>query len=343
MRYFETREQSAEILRLILAAMSQHDAAYHPVSYAVWYEYLGELNDSLKVALDERLASNARLTDAMVQELYERHIVAREDDKLDRLQGTLEQLLQELARDASAVATQAGEYGASLQRRASQLRAAADEPETLRTLIGALLEETEQLQGSTGRFSVHALARAAEVHTLRSELQEARREALTDPLTGLKNRRAFDLVAQGMLDEAAREQRTLSLVLLDIDHFKRINDAYGHLFGDRVLRAVAGVLSGGIKGRDVATRFGGEEFAVLLPSTDLAGACAVGEQLRAAVERGLIRRGGTQESIGSITVSLGVAEVAPGENLDKLVERADRALYEAKRAGRNSVRTAPAP
>ena len=128
-----------------------------------------------------------------------------------------------------------------------------------------------------------------------------------------------------------------ALVLADVDHFKQINDTFGHVLGDKVLRSIAGIFRDSIKGRDIAARIGGEEFALLLPQTTLEGARTVAEQIRSTISRGRICRDQNRETIGTITVSLGVAAGAPGESLDTLMFRADQALYAAKRAGRNQV------
>ena len=138
-----------------------------------------------------------------------------------------------------------------------------------------------------------------------------------------------------------------ALLLADIDHFKVVNDTYGHVLGDKVIRAVAHVLRSSIKGRDVAARLGGEEFAILLPQTSLTGAAAVAEQIRGTVAQGRICRPDGNESIGQVTLSVGVAVAKPGDTLEALLERADAAMYTAKRAGRNRISvatdTAPRP
>ena len=127
------------------------------------------------------------------------------------------------------------------------------------------------------------------------------------------------------------------MVLIDLDHFKQINDRYGHVFGDTVLKAVAQAIRSCVKGRDLVARYGGEEFVVLLPGTDVAGACALAEQVRTTISGARIRRGSTNEMVGAITVSLGVATRRPAEGMQSLVERADQALYRSKTGGRNQV------
>ncbi len=170
---------------------------------------------------------------------------------------------------------------------------------------------------------------------LDSDRREARvlarrleREAMTDPLTGIGNRRMFNRLLEKEWHRCQRHGSALSLVLFDVDHFKRINDRWGHPKGDAVLRSLAALIERQLRGCDTVCRWGGEEFAVLLPETDADGAWKLAERLRRAAE--------DAELAGlRVTISLGAAQCAPGERIPEWIARADRALYAAKQAGRN--------
>jgi two-component system, cell cycle response regulator len=168
--------------------------------------------------------------------------------------------------------------------------------------------------------------------------------ALHEPLTGLYNRRHFMDRLAAELAAAQRHGRALSLLLVDVDHFKRVNDEHGHLAGDEALKMVAYVLQGAIRKEDVVARFGGEEFVVLARETALAGAKALAERMRRAVERSRTSYEGAElaltVSIG-VTVSIGLADFAPGRTEQQMLAAADRALYRAKQAGRNTVVAVP--
>lgn len=152
-------------------------------------------------------------------------------------------------------------------------------------------------------------------------------EARTDPLTGVGNRRGLDKILENMLAVKTRYETTFfSMIMFDIDHFKEVNDRQGHLRGDHILKQVAGVLDEHARETDVVTRYGGEEFVVVMPQTDLEGACVFGERMRQIIE---------QET--SITVSGGVAVAVDGDTPESLLSRADAAMYSAKSAGRNCV------
>lgn len=192
--------------------------------------------------------------------------------------------------------------------------------------------DTVELQA---RIGVHQkLARTIrELETHRGLLQE---QATTDPLTRLKNRRAFFDIGVGHLALTRRHGTDLSVVMLDIDHFKRINDNYGHHVGDESLIGVAETLRGTTRTEDVTARFGGEEFAILLPDTDRLGAAVLAERIRIAIEKRIISAAGHTLSL---TVSAGIASygVDGRENLEHLISVADKRLYLAKQHGRNRV------
>lgn len=171
----------------------------------------------------------------------------------------------------------------------------------------------------------------------REKLEQQRNKALLDPLTGLPNRAAW---SERLVIEHVRSQQVntgLLLAILDLDHFKAINDTYGHQAGDKVLKIIANVLRKGLRGDDFIARFGGEEFALLMPGSDLAGGTRLLERLRAAVEQCPFHFKGERVTI---TMSAGVAVFKPGENASQVLKRADQALYRAKEAGRNQIEPA---
>jgi diguanylate cyclase (GGDEF)-like protein len=166
-------------------------------------------------------------------------------------------------------------------------------------------------------------------------VEESQRLATVDPLTGLMNRRAFIAGAQREVARAQRYGSPLSLLLLDIDHFKAINDRRGHPSGDAVLTAMGHLLVRSIRTVDIASRWGGEEFLVALPSTDSSGALIVAERMRAAIAEEKVKD--TAGELIPVTASVGLAVYEAGEGLDSLIDRADRAMYAAKSGGRNRV------
>jgi diguanylate cyclase len=334
MHYQETREQSAEILRMALAFMARQEAAFHPPSYSLWYEHAAGLNPELTRVLEQRLAAGVALTDAEVRRLYAQHVLTRNMGAFERIEERLKFLLDEVSRVATNAGQDAQRFGDTLEEQSARL-AQPIEPDLLRSVVAELLADTRHMCMVSRELSMQLEKSAREVRMLTERLEHAQSEALLDPLTRLCNRRGLERALEEL---DATGLGGAALLLLDLDHFKSINDTHGHLLGDKVLRAVAQILRANIKGRDVAARVGGEEFAVFLPETSLAGAAALAQRIREAVARLRLRRTDKDEYVvGNITASIGVATGESEDSLHGLIERADEALYAAKRSGRNRV------
>jgi diguanylate cyclase len=230
----------------------------------------------------------------------------------------------------------AEEYGAALRSFSGDLQGARS-GQDFRRLIGDLVASTRAMGERVNRLQAQLGESKSEISRLHDNLANARNEALTDALTGVGNRHAFERALAAAAAAAREAHDPLSLIMLDLDLFKRINDTYGHQIGDLVLKLLGQMLIRSIKGRDTAARYGGEEFAVILPDTALADAISVAEQVRLAVANKKIVRKGSGEEIGPVTLSLGVAMYRPREPLADFVARADAALYAAKQRGRNQV------
>jgi diguanylate cyclase len=250
--------------------------------------------------------------------------------------------MSQLLSQVGGVSRDAGNYGDRLATFSSALDHARPAPD-LRALVDEILAETRAMQERARRLEVELDQSSQQIEGLRVDLAKAQRDANTDSLTGIANRKYFDYELGAAAEEAQLRHQPLSLLLADIDQFKRFNDTHGHQVGDQVLRLVAQVLTSSVKGRDLAARYGGEEFAVLLPQTDLEGACHLAEQIRRTVADNHIRSKSNGRHLGRITLSLGCAQYDPQEALSDLIRRADEALYEAKRQGRNRVAAAPRP
>ncbi len=171
-------------------------------------------------------------------------------------------------------------------------------------------------------------------HAINCHLAKEESAARTDPLTGLLNRRGFLELSRLVVSIAKRSVRSFSIIMIDLDHFKRVNDKFGHAIGDRVLQEIATILLRGVRDQDILARWGGEEVIVLLPDTGVNGANALGEKIRTSVEELETWHGATRICV---TLSLGISEYHRGEPLTDTIQRADNALYRAKSSGRNRV------
>jgi diguanylate cyclase len=330
-------ERTVDIVRSAIPRMSELKIPITPTNYAVWYEYLTAANDALRDELDQLLVREEPITNAELRDLYERYLEHR-DEKLQVAKTTLGQVLTALIDHMDQADGHYGRFSSELSEIAEQLGAqtsAADLDAIIERAVQATRSALARGTALRQRFS----GLAEEMQKVRSALVRSHEEARTDPLTGVNNRLAFqealDVLGQGAADEG----HPPCLIMVDADHFKAVNDNYGHLAGDHVLRTVAQEIKANVRGRDMVARYGGEEFAVLLRDTPRSGCMAVAENLRAGIEHRLItlpRELGAGRSL-SVTVSLGGAWLRDGEPIEAFVDRADRALYRSKQAGRNRV------
>lgn len=209
--------------------------------------------------------------------------------------------------------------------------------EQVRIIVSYLMIENERMKARTADLQASLENSQRQIERLKTNLATAEAQGVSDPLTGLKNRRGFDVILSSLVATSRAGNQPLSLILADIDHFKAINDRYGHPAGDDVLRWFARILSGNVKGRDTVARYGGEEFAVILPATPLENACRVAAHIKAQLEQQVWQKPGAPNTLLRVTASFGVAQLAEGEGTSSLVSRADARLYDAKTSGRNRV------
>lgn len=341
MEYHDSIEQSAEYLRRALPLMSRQAAALTPISYAVWYEYVAGINPSLRARIDELTKDGHLLDNETTTDLFRRHVAELDEKLAQRVNLGFQKIMADVSQSAAQAGDEAGQFGSVLEKWSAGLSHGPDTAANVDT--ATLLRHTRDMQQSVTSLKGRLDDSRREIEQLRQEVERVREESLADGLTGLINRRGFDMALATCLAELSPACQGPSLLITDIDHFKRVNDSYGHLFGDKVIRAVAQVLKDSVKGRDTAARYGGEEFVILLPQTPIEGARSLAEQIRATVERCRIKRGDNHESIGNITISLGVASHCAGESASEFIARADSALYASKNGGRNRVTVASSP
>ena len=207
--------------------------------------------------------------------------------------------------------------------------------EQVREAVTKVASDTRAMTQQSERLAEQLASATQQLGELRENFEQAHKELQIDPLTEIGNRKFFDMQLAQAMAAARATGAPLTLLMADIDHFKKFNDTYGHVIGDQVLRLVAKTLVENLKGRDVIARYGGEEFVILLPQTRVADAGRVADLLRASLAGKSLRKRDSNETLGVITISIGAAEYCPGEDRDNLVARADAGMYKAKQAGRN--------
>lgn len=316
--------------------MMKNHVAATPANYALWYTYVDNAIPQLNRELDSVLENYGICPPAAGEQLYNNYVATRSETDMRNLRANIEILVNEVASSMTDTLSDTSEFSQLIDKSFDSLERVEDESvslEEVMTVIRQLVAESREIRHST-RFLNSQLANAAkEINQLKSQLAEVQQDALFDALTSLYNRRAFD----SDIKTLCRAEQKMCLVLADIDHFKTFNDSYGHLFGDTVIKGIARRMQLSCREGIHAYRFGGEEFALIIPNKSLRIARQFAESLRRTIEKLSVKDRRTAKSVGNITISLGVAELEPGESPDSLIERADKLLYEAKQLGRNRV------
>jgi diguanylate cyclase len=331
-------KKAYEYLRLALPLMSEHDVPATPKNYSVWYKYVSGSDTELRNAIDAILGKEETFSGEINEALYRHYCAEKDENQLRSLRDDLQQVLETIVREVTELTGQTEKYETFIS---GSVKTLSDKPspEEVKNIVRTIIDETKTL-GSYGKTVQSKLTETTGVlEALKKEFEQVKTEALVDFLTDIPNRKAFDRALTELISQAASEEKSLSLLLIDIDHFKRFNDEFGHLIGDYVLKFVVKKIKEMVKGRDFLARFGGEEFAVILPQTPLSGAETVGENIRSYFAQTKLKEIATLRSLGKINVSIGVACYRLGESPEIFITRCDRALYTAKNAGRNRVAT----
>ncbi|MGC2780431.1 MAG: GGDEF domain-containing protein [Bradyrhizobium sp.] len=309
----------------------------NPRNYEIWYVYATGYNAPLNEIINETLSRNGKLSQSELDELYESYLThLKTSDRIDKVGARVVGEIDDLMGTINDALGRTASYDASLAG-ADQKLASATNREQLVEIIEVLAQSTRQMRETNQVLEQRLSLSKDEIGELQHSLEAIRAESLTDPLTGLGNRKFFDRMIEMTVQAGLATNQPLSLLMFDIDHFKSFNDSYGHLTGDQVLRLVGMTLKHAIKGQDVAARYGGEEFVVMLPNTPLRQALTVADQIRRAVTAKELKKKSTGEILGRVTISVGVSMLRADDDTDALIERADACLYAAKRSGRNRV------
>ncbi len=331
------QSQARQFATAALDKMFEFGAIPNPSNFTVFYAYEAHDRPDLDKSIEELIAQGEGNNEKYLQKLYHDFFVA-EDTTADvqqtseRIQSAVGRVMEHF-RDAQSDASRFGQAMEGISEVLAGEPSAAD----IETLVHSIVRETSRMAGRSGALEREIAESSQEIEALRDHLAEVQKEALTDQLTGIANRKCFDARLQAAAEEADEDDSPLCLLLTDIDHFKKFNDTHGHQVGDKVLRTVGRSLRAHLKGRDTPARYGGEEFGVILPETNLANAVTVAEQIRGALAKCKLTDRKTGNDYGNVTLSIGVSQYRPGEELTELIERADQALYRAKGNGRNRV------
>jgi len=308
-----------------------------PRNYEIWYVYATGHNSPLNQIINETLTRNGRLTEADLEQIYETYLSQiKTTERIDKVGARVIGEIDDVMRLINDALGMSASYDDTLSGATEKLALARD-GDQVKAIVESLVKSTREMRDTNKALEDRLTLSKAEISDLQQSLEAIRAESLTDPLTGLGNRKYFDRSIDMAVHNALASAEPLSLLMFDIDHFKSFNDSYGHLTGDQVLRLVGMSLKQTIKGQDITARYGGEEFAVVLPNTGLRQALTVADHIRRAVMAKELKKKSTGEILGRVTISVGVSMLKQGDDTDALIERADACLYAAKRNGRTRV------
>lgn len=329
--------EAYELARLALEQLETQRVWPTPVNYELWSHIIAEPNGPLAQELERLRMAGEKITDDIAERLASTYLPKAKLS--EQIRDTGKALSRELASAEQAIrsAQESSESFSSRLEETSRTLEGDPSGPALMGVVADLTDATKQMQAQNASVERALAASTSEVAMLREQLEEIRKEAATDPLTRLANRRAFDETIERIRAEAVATGDYFCLVLLDIDHFKKFNDTWGHQTGDQVLRYVASMIRKRAVPPRFAARFGGEEFALILPGENLLETKPLVERILKDVSAANIRRRSTNDNLGVITLSAGIAGYRAGDTVHDLIERADASLYKAKRRGRNRV------
>jgi diguanylate cyclase len=341
--YFLPNEAANSYANQALTRLHQEGLSPLPQNFELWYTYYSQTHLEVVRALDTLLAQKQPITDAQCEGIHQLFLSEEKNsDTVREAEARIEATISGVGKQVGLARFAAEKYDAALQT-ASQKLDVPLVPAEIRATLGELMDNTQQMLANNREPEDALEQSAAAMHALARDLEAVRKQALTDGLTALANRQAFDTALARLCQGLPQGQAGFCLVMMDIDHFKVFNDTYGHPVGDEVLRLVARTLGQGVRGGDLVARYGGEEFAILLPDTDQQAATVLANALRAKVESMSLIRRKNGDRLGRLTVSGGVAQAVPAEIPGKVLSRADAALYLAKNRGRNRIEVSAAP
>ncbi|WP_354624555.1 GGDEF domain-containing protein [Psychromonas sp. MME2] len=329
--------ESVKNLKKAVPLMMKYKVPTTPINYALWYNYVAKDIPQLNVELDAILTQQAHCSEIQTEVLYRQFVADESESSTWQLRQNVEKMLLQLDQSITDTHSDTVKFRDSFDKTFSQVSMTEDKKWSVDEVISLLKKiegDSEEMSRSTQFFSESLQAAKAEISTLKEELQKSQQQALYDALTGLLNRHSFDVEVTNFINN---EANGLCLIIADIDNFKLLNDQWGHLLGDQVLKAVAKKLSSSMREGAKVYRFGGEEFIILLPKSNLRVARHFAETLRKLMEKVALKDKRTGKWINNITLSFGVVECQERDSVSSLIARADEYLYEAKRLGRNRV------
>lgn len=335
--YNHSQDEAKKFAAEAFSRINKENLPATPDIFELFFNYYSGAHSEIVRSIDIMVSQDYDLTLERCKELYRRHLNSDKNSKtLAMAEKIVGETLSNVDEMFDSVKSSNEDVSGSMNNINDDLSNAV-EPEQLKNIIVSIMSEAQKMVSENQSLEQKLENSSSKMQELKTEMETVREEAYTDSLTNIPNRKKFELESVRLVSEAQENGEPLSIIFMDIDHFKSFNDAYGHQIGDQVLRLVARTLQEGLKGQDVACRYGGEEFVIMLPKTSTEGAAKIGNILRETIKSKEIRNRKTGEILTRVTISAGVTELKPEDEIQTWVDRADKALYQAKRKGRDCV------
>lgn len=332
--------EAYDLARRVIDDMASARVWPTPLNFEIWLHYLGDPESALGREIKRMLDADEPFTESVSERLATEFLPrGRLTEEIQDAGRVLDRQLSSVAEAIAEAHRSQAAYGESLADASASMETVSD-TDGLQTVVAALTGATRKVQDENRDLQSRLEQSTTEVARLREHLEQVRRDAMTDALTSLANRKAFDEQLASACASADGEGQQITLAVIDIDHFKRFNDTWGHQTGDQVIRYVASVLGRVGRKPRIAARFGGEEFALIMPGESIESVEKTLESVRKEIGSRSLRRRSTNDELGAVTISVGYAVRLPGEGASALLGRADAALYASKHAGRNTVTAA---
>lgn len=331
--YTDPAQQASENLRQVIPLVNKHKTPINPVNYAVWYEYVSGENQRLNNEIDVLLNKKQLISAKVTQSLYEKYVLQGMPERLEKANSGLSLVVDNTLENINKVESSTNDYITDLTNSQNTLDSYSDIDE-LKVTVQDILANTQTLLSNSHTLKQNLEQSSQEIELLKRELAAVKEIAQTDALTGLLNRGALDKELSTLCNQAIRKA---AILLFDLDHFKKVNDTFGHVIGDKILQFFSSLLKTEVGDEHIAARFGGEEMVLILFDVSQQEATDFANTIRTKLVDSKLQQTKDGQQIGSVSVSVGISFFQIGDTPTSLIDRADQALYKSKENGRNQV------